>query len=120
MGLVLEWIKNNGGTEAMERLNKQKSSMIYDIISNSNGFYSCPVEPDCRSRMNVTFRVGSSAGDEALEKKFLEGAAKLGMLSLKGHRSVGGMRASLYNAVTVEDSQALASYMAQFLKDHQQ
>ncbi|XP_031426921.1 phosphoserine aminotransferase [Clupea harengus] len=119
MSLVLEWIKNNGGTEAMERLNIQKSSLIYDIISASNGFYTCPVDPDCRSRMNVPFRVGSSQGDDALEKKFLDGAAKLGMISLKGHRSVGGVRASLYNAVTVEDAQALANYMSRFLKEHQ-
>ncbi|RVE67958.1 hypothetical protein OJAV_G00087150 [Oryzias javanicus] len=119
MSLVLEWIKNNGGSAAMETLNKQKSSIIYDIINASNGFYVCPVDSACRSRMNVPFRVGKKEGDEALEKKFLEGASKRGMISLKGHRSVGGMRASLYNAVTLEDTEALADYMREFLKEHQ-
>uniref|UniRef100_UPI0037E8C5C9 phosphoserine aminotransferase n=1 Tax=Semicossyphus pulcher TaxID=241346 RepID=UPI0037E8C5C9 len=119
MGLVLEWIKNNGGSAAMETMNKQKSSMIYDIISASNDFYVCPVEDACRSRMNVPFRVGKKEGDDALEKKFLEGAATRGMISLKGHRSVGGIRASLYNAVTLEDAEALAAYMREFLKEHQ-
>ncbi|KAM4615906.1 phosphoserine aminotransferase [Polymixia lowei] len=119
MSLVLEWIKNNGGTVAMETLNKQKSSLIYDLINASNGFYTCPVDKACRSRMNVPFRVGKKQGDEALEKLFLDGASKRGMISLKGHRSVGGIRASLYNAVTLEDTQALANYMKEFLKEHQ-
>ncbi|KAG9337205.1 hypothetical protein JZ751_029685 [Albula glossodonta] len=88
-----------GGTAAMERLSKEKSGMIYDLINQSNGFYK--------------------DGDEALEKKFLDGASKLGMISLKGHRSVGGIRVSLYNAVTVEETQALADYMTEFLKEHQ-
>ncbi|XP_017267736.1 phosphoserine aminotransferase [Kryptolebias marmoratus] len=119
MALVLEWIKNNGGSSAMEVLNKRKSSMIYDIINSSNNFFVCPVDASCRSRMNVPFRVGKKEGDEALEKKFLEGAIKRGMISLKGHRSVGGIRASLYNAVTLEDTEALADYMREFLKEHQ-
>ncbi|CAL8249126.1 unnamed protein product [Merluccius merluccius] len=119
MSLVLEWIKNNGGTAAMAKLNKEKSSMIYDIIGASNGFYVCPVDDACQSRMNVPFRVGSKEGDEALEKKFLEGASQRGMIALKGHRSVGGIRASLYNAVTVEDAEALAAYMKDFLKENQ-
>ncbi|XP_031585552.2 phosphoserine aminotransferase [Oreochromis aureus] len=119
MSLVLEWIKNNGGSAAMEMLNKQKSSMIYDIINASNGFYVCPVDTACRSRMNVPFRVGKKEGNEALEKEFLDGASKRGMISLKGHRSVGGIRASLYNAVTLEDTKALAEYMKEFVKEHQ-
>ncbi|XP_031712443.1 phosphoserine aminotransferase [Anarrhichthys ocellatus] len=119
MGLVLEWIKNNGGSAAMETLNKQKSSMIYDIINASNGFYECPVDVTCRSRMNVPFYVGKKEEDEALEKEFLAGASKRGMISLKGHRSVGGIRASLYNAVTLEDTEALATFMKEFLKEHQ-
>ncbi|XP_026865111.2 phosphoserine aminotransferase isoform X1 [Electrophorus electricus] len=118
MKLFLEWIKNNGGVEAMEILNKQKSSLIYDIINISNGFYSCLTDVECRSRMNIPFRIGKKGGDETLEKLFLDGASKLGMISLKGHRSVGGIRASLYNAVTLEDAQALSAYMKQFLKDH--
>lgn len=118
MCLVLEWIKNNGGSIAMENLNKQKSSLIYDIINNSDGFYVCPVDPPCRSRMNIPFRLRTEEGDETLEKQFLDGATKRGMISLKGHRSVGGIRASLYNAVTLEDTEALAIYMKEFQKEH--
>ncbi|XP_068785145.1 centrosomal protein of 78 kDa isoform X3 [Struthio camelus] len=119
MGLVLEWIKNNGGAAAMDKLSSIKSRMIYDIIDKSNGFYVCPVEKKNRSRMNVPFRIGSIKGDEALEKKFLEKAVELNMISLKGHRSVGGIRASLYNAVTVEDVQKLATFMRSFMQMHQ-
>ncbi|XP_060927092.1 phosphoserine aminotransferase [Limanda limanda] len=119
MCLVLDWIKNNGGSAAMETLNKKKSSLIYDIINASNGFYTCSVDMSCRSRMNIPFRLGKKEGDEALEKKFLDEATKRGMLSLKGHRSVGGIRVSLYNAVTVEETQTLAAYMKDFLKEHQ-
>ncbi|KAJ8285417.1 hypothetical protein GJAV_G00026570 [Gymnothorax javanicus] len=118
VGLVLEWIRNCGGADAMQKLNKEKSSLIYDIINGSNGFYVSPVESSCRSRMNVPFRIGKRDGDDALEKKFLEGASKLGMISLKGHRSVGGLRASLYNAMTLEETRALADYMTEFLKEH--
>ncbi|XP_042682831.1 phosphoserine aminotransferase [Centrocercus urophasianus] len=119
MGLVLEWIKNNGGAAAMDKLSLIKSQMIYDIIDRSNGFYVCPVEKKNRSRMNVPFRIGSIKGDEVLEKKFLEKAVELNMISLKGHRSVGGIRASLYNAVTVEDVQKLATFMRSFMQMHQ-
>uniref|UniRef100_A0A3P8VFZ5 Phosphoserine aminotransferase n=2 Tax=Cynoglossus semilaevis TaxID=244447 RepID=A0A3P8VFZ5_CYNSE len=119
MGLVLEWIKSNGGGAAMESLNQQKSLLIYDVINSSNGFYVCPVEETCRSRMNIPFRIRSKEGDATLEKEFLEGASKKGMISLKGHRSVGGIRASLYNAVTLQDTEALATYMKEFLRQHQ-
>ncbi|XP_036952782.1 phosphoserine aminotransferase [Acanthopagrus latus] len=119
MGLVLEWTKNNGGCAAMEALSKQKSSMIYDVINASGDFYVCPVDTACRSRMNVTFRVGKKEGDEALEKKFVEGASKRGMMALKGHRSVGGIRVSLYNSITVEETEALAAFMKEFQKEHQ-
>uniref|UniRef100_A0A8D0HH22 Phosphoserine aminotransferase n=1 Tax=Sphenodon punctatus TaxID=8508 RepID=A0A8D0HH22_SPHPU len=119
MGLVLEWIKNNGGAAAMDKLSTVKSQMIYDLIDKSNGFYVCPVEKKSRSRMNIPFRLGSIKGDEALEKKFLDKAVELNMISLKGHRSVGGIRASLYNAVTIEDVQKLAAFMRSFLETHQ-
>ncbi|TRY55079.1 hypothetical protein DNTS_034509 [Danionella cerebrum] len=117
MSLVLEWVKNNGGADAMENLNKKKSGMIYDIINRSDGFYSCPVEETCRSRMNIPFFIKTNTGDETLEKSFLDGASKLGMISLKGHRSVGGIRASLYNAVTIEDVEVLAAYMEDFYRN---
>ncbi|KAK1334429.1 hypothetical protein QTO34_005434 [Cnephaeus nilssonii] len=119
MGLVLEWIKNNGGAAAMEKLSSIKSRMIYDIIDNSEGFYVCPVEPQNRSKMNIPFRIGNAKGDDALEKRFLDKSLELNMISLKGHRSVGGIRASLYNAVTIEDAQELAAFMKKFLEMHQ-
>lgn len=119
MGLVLEWVKNNGGIAAMDKLSQQKSSKIYNIINSSNNFYVCPVEASSRSRMNVPFRLGKRGGDDALEKEFLDGASKRGMISLKGHRAVGGIRVSLYNAVTLEETEILADYMNEFLKEHQ-
>lgn len=91
-----------------------KSKLILNVIENSGNFYVCPVDKEFRSRMNIPFRVGSTSGDETLEKKFLAGAEKLKMVQLKGHRSVGGIRASLYNAVSVEDAEALAKYMTEF------
>ncbi|XP_043916811.1 phosphoserine aminotransferase [Protopterus annectens] len=116
MGLVLEWIKNNGGAEAMEKHSHAKAALIYDVINESDGFYVCPVVPKCRSKMNIPFRIGNVKGDDVLEKKFLDEASKMGFLSLKGHRSVGGIRPSLYNAVTVEETQLLARFMKDFTR----
>ncbi|XP_076296874.1 phosphoserine aminotransferase [Lasioglossum baleicum] len=116
VGLVFQWIKEHGGVEGMEKLAMIKSQKIYEVIDQSKGFYSCPVKPDVRSRMNVPFRIGKD--DEELEKKFLEGASARGMLQLKGHRSVGGIRASLYNAVTVKEVETLAEYMKLFQQEH--
>ncbi|XP_072020531.1 phosphoserine aminotransferase-like [Amphiura filiformis] len=113
-GLVLEWLKENGGVESMYELSKTKSSMIYDVIDQSKGFYCAPVDKAYRSRMNIPFRIGSPEGVEELEKKFLAEAAALDMISLKGHRSVGGIRASLYNATTVETTNKLADFMRDF------
>lgn len=104
----------------MEKNSAKKSQLIYDIIESSNGFYSCPIDKAYRSRTNVVFRVGGTDGDEALEKEFLKGAEQRGMVQLKGHRSVGGIRASLYNAVTLEDTTTLAVYLAEFLQAHKQ
>ncbi|XP_066460238.1 phosphoserine aminotransferase [Eleutherodactylus coqui] len=118
-GLVLEWIKNNGGAKCMEKLSIMKSEMIYNIIDESSGLFVCPVEKKSRSRMNIPFRIGSITGDGALEREFLAKAAALGMMSLKGHRSVGGIRASLYNAVTVDDVEKLADFMRHFKETHQ-
>uniref|UniRef100_A0A2K6KHB6 Phosphoserine aminotransferase n=1 Tax=Rhinopithecus bieti TaxID=61621 RepID=A0A2K6KHB6_RHIBE len=119
MVLVLERIKNNRGAAAMEKLTSIKSQMIYEIIDNSQGFYVCPVEPQSRSKMNIPSLTGNTKGDDALEKTFLDKALELNMLSLKGHRSVGRIRASLYNAVTIEDVQKLAAFMKNFLEMHQ-
>lgn len=118
VGKVLNWIKKNGGIKAMYDNSLKKSQLIYNRIDQSNGFYSCPIEKPARSRMNVVFRVGGADGDEALEKEFLKGAEALQMLQLKGHRSVGGVRASLYNAVTYQDADTLAKYMDEFLAKH--
>uniref|UniRef100_A0A2K5ETN4 Phosphoserine aminotransferase n=1 Tax=Aotus nancymaae TaxID=37293 RepID=A0A2K5ETN4_AOTNA len=104
MGLFLEWIKNSGG--AM-------------IIDNSHRFYVCPVEPQNRSKMNIPFHIGIDKGDDALEKGFLDNALELNMLSLKGHRSVGNIWASLYNAVMIEYVQKLATFMKNFSVMHQ-
>ncbi|KAL7636042.1 UNVERIFIED_CONTAM: hypothetical protein RMT77_013860 [Armadillidium vulgare] len=112
---VLKWVKENGGVENMEKMALEKSSMIYTIIDNSKGFYYSPIKKNSRSRMNITFRVGGPSGNEALEKKFLEEAASEGLLALKGHRSVGGVRASLYNAVTVNDAIRLKDFMKNFM-----
>lgn len=116
VGLVFEWIKQNGGVEGMQNFAKKKSSKIYNMINGSGGFYTCPIKPDVRSKMNVPFRIRN--GDEELEKEFLSGAAARGMLQLKGHRSVGGIRASLYNAITEEEAETLANYMKWFYDKH--
>ncbi|TMW51623.1 hypothetical protein DOY81_003273 [Sarcophaga bullata] len=119
MGLVFQWIKQNGGVEGMYKKSEVKSKLIYDIIDQSNGFYYCPVEKNVRSRMNIPFRIGSPQGDDKLEKSFLIKAESEGMIQLKGHRSVGGIRASLYNAVTVEETQKLAYLMKEFYENNQ-
>lgn len=86
VGLVLEWIKRNGGLEGMQNFAREKSSKVYDVIDNSGGFYTCPIKRNARSRMNVPFRIKD--GDVKLEEKFLLGAITRGMMQLKGHRSV--------------------------------
>ncbi|OQV18033.1 Phosphoserine aminotransferase [Hypsibius exemplaris] len=112
--LILQWIQKNGGLDAMEALSRQKSGLIYDVIDKSNGFYSSPVDRKYRSRMNIPFRIGTGEEQDQLETEFLAEAKKHRMLQLKGHRSVGGMRASLYNAVTVAETQLLADLMKEF------
>ncbi|EDW39058.1 GL13880 [Drosophila persimilis] len=118
MGLVFKWIKRNGGIAGMSKLANAKSQLIYETIDKSNGFYYCPVDSNVRSHMNVPFRIGSAAGNDALEKEFLAKAEADGMIQLKGHRSVGGIRASLYNAVTLEETQQLANLMVEFYKNN--
>lgn len=116
MGRVFEWIKRNGGVDGMNKRSLLKSQLIYKIIDESNGFYACPVEKNCRSRMNIPFRIGGSTGNDDLEKEFLKKAEEMGMLQLKGHRSVGGIRASLYNAISVENAETLGKFMLDFCK----
>lgn len=116
LGLVLDWITAEGGVSAIEKRNEAKAKLLYDTIDASSGYYSCPVEKSSRSRMNVVFRV--SGGNEALEKQFAAEATKAGLIGTAGHRSVGGMRVSLYNAVTPESVQALVAFMHEFHRTH--
>ncbi|VDD93005.1 unnamed protein product [Enterobius vermicularis] len=115
--LVLEWIRDQGGVEEMAKRNEKKAKLIYDVIDSSSGFYYSFVEPKYRSSMNIPFRITNEYGNaEELEAKFLAGAVRKGMIGLKGHRSVGGIRASLYNAMTVEETDILREYMEEFQK----
>jgi phosphoserine aminotransferase len=114
MGEVLKWIKKSGGIQAIEKINKEKAGLLYDAIDNSGGYYSAPVEKDDRSWMNIPFRLPS----EELEAKFLKEATAKNLIGLKGHRSVGGMRASMYNALPMESAQALVDFMAEFKKNN--
>lgn len=112
-GLVFKWLKEKGGLAAMERLNIAKAKLLYDYL-DSTEFYHSPVAPENRSRMNVPFTLK----DAALDEEFLKGAKARGLLQLKGHRSVGGMRASIYNAMPIEGVQALIDYMKEFERTH--
>lgn len=118
-GLFLQWIKDQGGLEEMSRRADARAKLIYDVIDQSNGFYSCAVEPNARSRVNACFRVGGLNGNEALEKKFLEEAKKRRFVGVKGHRSVGGIRISMFNALPLEDAQTVADMMVEFQKSNQ-
>jgi phosphoserine aminotransferase len=109
-GKVLKWMKKKGGLSAMQSRAAEKAGLLYDAIDNSNGYYNCPVDAACRSHMNVVFRLPS----EELERKFLAEAAIADLMNLKGHRSVGGCRASIYNAMPKESVLALTSFMAEF------
>lgn len=110
-GLVFKWLKEQGGLVAMAKINQRKASKLYDYIDNS-GFYGNPVEKESRSWMNIPFTLKS----EAFEKSFLSEADKVGLLNLAGHRSVGGMRASIYNAVTEKAIDALIEFMQDFAR----
>ena len=112
-GMVFEWLKELGGLKAMEEINRRKAERLYSYIDDSD-FYSNPVEVASRSLMNVPFTLA----DASLDKAFLEGADKEGLLNLKGHRSVGGMRASIYNAVPEEAVRELIHYMKDFARTH--
>jgi phosphoserine aminotransferase len=111
VGLVLDWIEAEGGVQEIQARNEAKAKLLYGAIDGS-GFYACPVEKASRSRMNAVFRV--AGGNEEMEKQFAKKAAEEGLVGLAGHRSVGGMRASLYNAVTLDAVQVLVSFMSEF------
>ncbi|WP_028999283.1 3-phosphoserine/phosphohydroxythreonine transaminase [Azohydromonas australica] len=112
-GLVFQWLLRQGGVAELERRAVQKAELLYGAI-DASGFYSNKVAPDCRSRMNVPFFMP----DERLYALFLAGAVERGLLQLKGHKSVGGLRASIYNAMPLEGVQALVSYMTEFQARH--
>jgi phosphoserine aminotransferase len=112
-GAVFQWIKRQGGLTAMERQNRAKAEALYAAIDGS-GYYRNPVEPRCRSWMNVPFTLP----DAELDKVFLEGAKAAGLVALAGHRSVGGMRASIYNAMPMAGVEALVAYMRDFQVRH--
>jgi phosphoserine aminotransferase len=112
-GLVFSWLKDQGGLAAMAKVNRRKAEKLYGAVDNSN-FYRCPVAKPDRSWMNVPFTLA----DASLDASFLEQAAASGLINLKGHRSVGGMRASIYNAVPEEGVDALIDFMLNFEADH--
>lgn len=113
VGLVLQWLKAAGGIAAIEQTNISKAASLYAAIDQSS-LYSNPVRPDCRSRMNVPFVLS----DASLEKAFLQEAEQQGLMELKGHRSIGGMRASIYNAMPVAGVNALIAFMTEFERTH--
>ncbi|MBV9080142.1 MAG: 3-phosphoserine/phosphohydroxythreonine transaminase [Elusimicrobia bacterium] len=110
--LTLEWVEKQGGVPGIHERNVKKAKMLYDVI-DAGDFYKCPVEKSDRSLMNVVFRIRN---DETLEKKFAAEAKAAGLIGLEGHRSVGGMRASIYNPQTVEGVAKLAQFMTDFEK----
>ena len=111
--LVFDWILSIGGLDEMKRRNERKASLIYDYL-DSQSYYTAPVDKKCRSMMNVVF----VTGDAALDKKFAEEASKAGLKNLKGHRSVGGMRASIYNAMPYEGVEKLVEFMKKFAAEN--
>ena len=112
-GLVFEWIESLGGLDAMHKRNKRKAETLYSLIDESN-FYANPIDPQFRSLMNVPFTLA----DDSLDKLFLSQAEDAQLLNLKGHRSVGGMRASIYNAVEQSSVDALCEFMHRFEREN--
>jgi phosphoserine aminotransferase len=110
MRYVLEWTKEQGGLKEIEQRNLDKARLLYGTVDELGSFYRCPVEREDRSTMNAVFRLAS----EALEERFVKDAASAGLVGVKGHRSVGGLRVSMYNAVSLEDVRALCVFMRDF------
>jgi phosphoserine aminotransferase len=111
---VLRWVRDQGGAPAMEKRNREKAGTIYNMIDESQGFFRCPVEVDSRSMMNPVFRLPT----EDLEKKLIAEAAEAGMVGIKGHRSVGGVRTSIYNAMEPADVQKFVDFAKTFAKNN--
>ncbi|WP_233842750.1 3-phosphoserine/phosphohydroxythreonine transaminase [Dyella sp. 2HG41-7] len=113
-GLTFQWLKENGGLAVMGERNRQKAELLYGTIDGSGGYYRNPIDPAVRSRMNIPFTLH----DSALDAAFLQESEAAGLLALKGHKALGGMRASLYNAVPLEAVQALVDFMRDFARRH--
>ena len=113
LGLVLEWVEQMGGVKAMQERAEKRSAMLYDYL-DSQDFYKAVAEKASRSHMNVTFRTG----DDELDAKFAKESMAAGMSNLKGHRSVGGMRASIYNAMPIEGVEYLIDFMKKFAAEN--
>jgi phosphoserine aminotransferase len=111
-GLVFQWLKRKGGLAGIAAVNAEKARILYECIDQSGGFYANPVDPDCRSQMNVPFTLANPA----LDAVFLAEAKAAGLVSLKGHKSVGGMRASIYNAIPLDGVRVLVDFMNDFAK----
>ena len=111
-GLVFQWLKRQGGLEGIAAVNAEKARILYGCIDASAGVYRNPVDPDCRSLMNVPFTLA----DPRLDAAFLAESKAAGLVSLKGHKSVGGMRASIYNAVSRQGVQVLVDFMNDFAR----
>ncbi|MCB5230267.1 MAG: 3-phosphoserine/phosphohydroxythreonine transaminase [Candidatus Cloacimonas sp.] len=114
VGLVMKWIEEKGGLAAIEKMNIEKANYIYDAIDNSNGYYKGTANKEDRSLMNITYRLPN----EDLEAKFISEAKAKKLVTLKGHRSVGGIRASIYNAMPMAGAKALADFMKEFQKNN--
>ena len=114
LNLVLKWLENNGGLEEMAKKNQEKAGLIYEEIDDSAGYYRGHAEAGSRSLMNITFRLPN----KELEKKFIAESTEKGLIGLKGHRSVGGLRASVYNAMPLEGAKALAAFMRDFRRNN--
>ncbi len=112
LGLVMEWVKKSGGLSKMQALSTERAGLIYCAIDNSGGFYRCPVQETARSSMNIVFHLPSAE----LEARFIDEAGENDMIGLKGHRSLGGCRASVYNSMPVEGARALSEFMKEFAR----
>lgn len=114
VGLNLKWLNSLGGIEKIQEINEKKAKMIYDMIDESNGYYKGYAEKDSRSLMNITFNLNTPE----LEVKFVEEATAKGFIGIKGHRSVGGIRASIYNAMPIEGCENFSNFMKEFMKNN--
>lgn len=116
LGLTLKWIQARGGIKAIEKANEEKAALIYAAIDNSDGFYVGHAQKESRSLMNVSFNIKDKDAD--LEARLIKAATESGMIGLKGHRSIGGLRASIYNAMSLEGVEALVALMEKFAVEH--